>query len=134
MGLRRDARKLAVKVLYTADTLDIPFSEAWNTVDRGDCPERGVEFAEKLARGTLSRLEFIDGIIGKHTKNWESGRITNVDRAIIRLGLYEINFEDSIPRNASINEAVELAKHFSTSKSHRFVNGILDAASREKSV
>jgi N utilization substance protein B len=58
-------------------------------------------------------------------------RIALVDKIIIRMGLYEINFEESIPRNVSINEAVELAKYYSSAKSHRFVNGILDSSSKE---
>jgi N utilization substance protein B len=70
-------------------------------------------------------------MILKHTRNWEMERISSVDKVILRMGLYEIYFEDSIPVKVSINEAVELAKYFSTSKSHKFVNGILDACAKE---
>jgi len=132
MGARREARKLAVRVLFAVDFLGLDIEEAWETVNGGKLSPKTEEFSRKLIEGTLENLEFVDGLIAKYTTNWEPERIANVDRTIIRLGLYEIYFEDSIPRNVSINEAVELAKYFSTAKSHMFVNGILDAAGKDK--
>ncbi|MGM0441754.1 MAG: transcription antitermination factor NusB [Elusimicrobiota bacterium] len=130
MGKRREARKLAIRALYTADALDISEDEAWSIVNTSGKSRDITDFARVLLGGTMSNLNYIDDIILKHTKNWEMGRIAKVDRAIIRMGFYEIFFETTIPRNAAINEAVELAKYFSTEKSHKFVNGILDTGSK----
>ncbi len=132
MGARRDARKLAIRILYIVEVLGATPREAIDIVGNQGYSRKAVEFAHRLVFGTIENLDFLDNIIARHTKNWEPERIANVDRIIIRIGLYEIYFEDSIPKNASINEAVELAKYFSTSKSHKFVNGILDAGSRDK--
>jgi N utilization substance protein B len=131
MGIRRDARKIAVRALYIIDVLELTEQEAWQILDSDSKAEKAFEFAVKLVSGTMKNIDFIDERILHHTKNWELDRIADVDKAIIRMGLYEIYFEDSIPRNASINEAIELAKHFSTAKSHKFVNGILDSSTSE---
>lgn len=131
MGKRHDARKLAVSVLYCVDVLKVSSEETWEIIGTNNYSEVTVKFARELVEGTLKNIEFIDNIIVKYAKNWEMDRIAHVDKGIIRLGLYEIYFEDSIPRNVSINEAVELAKYFSGSKSHKFVNGLLDAGTRE---
>lgn len=105
--------------------------DAWEIAYDGKkkAPAKIYEFASKLIEGTVKEREYLDDIILKYAKNWEMERIALVDKVIIRLGLYEIFFEDAIPRNASINEAVELAKYYSTAKSHKFVNGILDSSS-----
>ncbi|MFH1415544.1 MAG: transcription antitermination factor NusB [Elusimicrobiota bacterium] len=131
MGTRRDARKLAVRVLYAVDVLEVGEAKAWDMIDTENGSGKMIEFARNLVAGTLKNIEFIDKTILKYTENWEMERIASVDKAIIRMGLYEIFFDESIPRNATINEAVELAKYFSTEKSHKFVNGILDSSSNE---
>ncbi|NLB35606.1 MAG: transcription antitermination factor NusB [Elusimicrobia bacterium] len=133
MGVRRDARKLAVRALYTAELLSLPLKDVWEMLTGGEVSGTSGEFAWSLCSGVHENLKFIDELVEELTLNWETERIAAVDRAIIRMGLYEIFFEDSIPRSVSINEAVELAKYFSTGKSHKFVNGILDSASRKKS-
>ena len=131
MGVRRDARKLAVRALYTSELLSLPLDEVWEMQTGGEAAGTSGEFARSLCDGVYANLQFIDEVIAEYTRNWETERIAAVDRAIIRMGLYEIFFEESIPRSVSINEAVELAKYFSTGKSHKFVNGILDSASRK---
>jgi N utilization substance protein B len=131
MGQRRDARKLAVRVLYIMDNLDLDIHKAWEIEASDSRPEAVDDFAWELVKGTVKHMEYIDGKISKLAKNWDMDRIARVDIAVIRLGLYEILFKEDIPRKVSINEAVELAKYFSTEKSHKFVNGILDAAKKE---
>ncbi len=132
MGIRREARKLAVQVLYITDILNISAKSAKDIVFDKSLQPLVKEFTEELVEGTLKEIKFINDLILKYTKNWQFDRIAKVDRTILRLGLYELFFEDSIPANVSINEAVELAKYYSTSKSHKFVNGILDAAAKKK--
>jgi len=84
------------------------------------------EFAEPLIRGTLEHRLEADELIKKHAKNWELHRIAAVDRNILRLAIYEMLHREDIPPVVSINEAVDIAKKFSTEDSGKFVNGILD--------
>ena len=83
-------------------------------------------FADPLIRGVLEQRDQIDEHIKKHTKNWDFHRIAAVDRNIMRLAIYEMLNRDDIPPVVSINEAVDIAKKFSTQDSGKFVNGILD--------
>ena len=89
-------------------------------------PREFYAFAEELAVGTLENRSRIDEIIAACAKNWTLARIARCDLAILRLAVYELLYRRDIPPVVSINEAVELAKIFSTEDSHRFVNGVLD--------
>ena len=83
-------------------------------------------FAEELAAGTLQNLARIDGVISDATQNWELSRMARCDLAILRLAVYELLYRTDIPPIVTINEAIDLAKIYSTDDSHRFVNGVLD--------
>lgn len=83
-------------------------------------------FAEQLIRGTIENREAIDQKIRQYTEHWELDRIAMVDRNILRLAIYEMTCRTDIPPIVSINEAVDIAKKFSTPDSGGFVNGILD--------
>jgi len=89
------------------------------------------EFADPLIRGTLDHRDEADGVIKKHAKNWDLHRIAAVDRNILRLAIYEMLHRLDIPPVVSINEAVDIAKKFSTQDSGKFVNGILDKVKGE---
>lgn len=127
-GKRRHARELAVQFLYQADINTVPLEKAlplfWKTQD--DLPQGVRRFAEELINGALAQRTAIDEKIAKYTEHWEIDRIAAVDRNILRLAIYEMLFRDDIPPVVSINEAVEIAKKFSTRESGAFVNGILD--------
>lgn len=84
------------------------------------------EFGDPLIRGVLEHLAEIDRIIVEQTSNWDIGRIAKVDRNVLRLAIYEMLHREDIPPVVSINEAIDIAKKFSTENSGRFVNGILD--------
>jgi len=88
-------------------------------------------FADPLIRGTLEHRDEADEVIKKHAKNWELHRIAAVDRNILRLAIYEMLHRLDIPPVVSINEAVDIAKKFSTQDSGKFVNGILDKVKGE---
>ena len=88
-------------------------------------------FADPLIRGALQHREEADAFIKKFAKNWELHRIAAVDRNILRLAIYEMLHRDDIPPVVSINEAVDIAKKFSTQDSGKFVNGILDKVKGE---
>ena len=152
MGKRREARERAVQFLFQhdlspPDELDRALDEFWQTqraaaIAEDKAPARWGEhtelppptaeeaatrlFADLLIRGTLAHRDAIDEHIKKHAKNWEFHRIAAVDRNIMRLAIYEMLHREDIPPVVSINEAVDIAKKFSTQDSGKFVNGILD--------
>jgi len=127
-GKRRIARELAVQFLYQFDLSGGSLEEAlplfWQT--QSEVSEDGRKFAEQLIHGVTERRAVIDEHIGKYADNWDLPRIAAVDRNILRLAMYEMLFRDDIPPVVSINEAVDIAKKFSTHESGAFVNGILD--------
>ena len=88
-------------------------------------------FADPLIRGAIEYREESDALIRKFCKNWDLPRIAAVDRNILRLAIYEMLHRDDIPPVVSINEAVDIAKRFSTNDSGKFVNGILDSVKGE---
>lgn len=156
MGIRREARERAVQFLFQYDlnppddlvgalaafwasqlTPDkeppSPSSESGSETDTGDEEEApSLEhaslrlFAEPLIKGVVEHREELDAQIRKYVKNWEIQRIAVVDRNILRLAIFEMFHREDIPPVVSINEAVDIAKKFSTDESGRFVNGVLD--------
>ena len=94
-------------------------------------PEKVREFAGRLLRGTLDRLKEIDRMIQVHTKNWRLNRMAAVDRNVLRLAVFELISDSKTPDTVVINEALEIAKKFSTNESAQFVNGILDSIKNE---
>jgi len=84
-------------------------------------------FVESLLKGTLKHIEEIDMYITKYATEWPLEQITIVDRNILRIGVYELIFNDDIPEKVAINEAIEIAKTFGSDSSGKFVNGVLGA-------
>lgn len=127
MGSRRLSRECAMHILYAMDVCRAPKKEAedsfWQTKSY---PNDVVSFATELVDGTASNIDEIDGILREIAENWELNRMAGADRAILRLASYELLYTPGTPANAVINEAIELAKSFSTDDSGKFVNGILD--------
>ncbi len=127
MGVRREGRESAIQFLYQRDSnpdsnvLDLP--EFYNL--RGLSPSAR-RFCDGLVRGILQHLDSIDEMIKANTQNYELARISSVDRNILRIAIYEMLQCYEIPPVVSINEAIEIAKKYSTEESGRFVNGILD--------
>ncbi len=93
-------------------------------------PREFYAFAEELIAGTLENLQRIDETISDAAKNWSLDRIARCDLAILRLAIYELFFRKDIPPVVSINEAIDLAKIYSTEESHKFVNGVLDTVKK----
>lgn len=127
-GKRRLARELAIQFLYQFDMSPATIDEAlplfWQTQDGVNDTVR--KFAEDLIHGCLNNRDTVDQRIQKYTQHWELPRMAAVDRNILRLAIYEMVCRDDIPPVVSINEAVDIAKKFSTNESGSFVNGILD--------
>ncbi len=88
-------------------------------------------FANRLVSGVINHLAAIDLLISRHTEHWRISRMAVVDRNILRLAVYEFLHEPETPRAVVINEAIEIARRFSTPEATQFINGILDAIKRE---
>jgi len=132
---RRTARETAFKVLYS---LDIGKGEAEKEIDYftelEGLDQQETRFARSLVQGTQEHIEDIDASLSSFLRGWRWERILAVDRAILRLAAYEIKYRDDIPVKVSINEAVELAKVFSSIDSSAFINGVLDSFALKEGV
>lgn len=132
MGKRRQARELALQFLYSFDLNRRDLHRALDDFWAGQrVPDEIKDFSLQLIIGTCGEIGYLDKIIQEHARNWRLGRIALVDKNILRLALYELYFRDDIPPLVSINEAIDIAKKFSTAQSGRFVNGILDKVREE---
>ena len=87
-------------------------------------------FAYQLAKNTIEKIEVLDEYVEKFSTKWKKNRLSRVSLSVLRLALYEMLYEESIPESGSINEAVELAKKFGGEEDSAFVNGLLGAVSR----
>lgn len=129
MGARRQAREWAVQFLFQRDfnsgDLEPALADFWADKEPGD---RARQFTEELIRGVELSLSDLDRRIQKYAQNWDVKRMGAVDRNVMRVALYEMLNRDDIPPVVSIDEAVEIAKVFSSNESGKFVNGILDRA------
>lgn len=127
---RRKSRELALQFLYQ-HIVDSEFQldEALRRFEAnfGVSREGGDTFSRTLIFGVLENVEVIDASLKQALSNWRPERLSPVDRALLRLGTYELLFRDEIPATVTLNEMVELAKHFGSENSGGFVNGVLDA-------
>ena len=127
MGLRRDAREAAAQYLYQremqGDESDNALSEFYDM--RGLSPS-GRRFCDALLQGWMRHRESVDEAIQKNAINFEFHRLSAVDRNVLRVAAYEILHCPDVPPAVAINEAIEIAKKFSTGDSGKFVNGVLD--------
>ncbi|NLP17787.1 MAG: transcription antitermination factor NusB [Firmicutes bacterium] len=127
---RRAAREQALKGIYQLDVGKAKPMEAYESVV-AEIPltSAGKEFLRELVWGMWENRAHIDGLIEQFAIDWALERFSRVDRAILRLAVYEMIFREDIPVSVSINEAVELCKKYSGADSGRFVNGILGGIS-----
>ncbi len=126
MGGRRLSRELALQVLFPIDLVNANMEESLKYIfERDKFSEEVKEFTLIITKGVVSNLNEIDKTIKHYTDNWSLERITNIDRNLLRIAIYEILYMKDIPKSVSINEAVELAKKYGTKNSFSFVNGVL---------
>jgi N utilization substance protein B len=127
VGLRREGRELALQTLYALELNPVATNESLRRLrENNQVPATARDFAEELVRGVAANREAIDGRIEAQSKNWSIARISRVDLNILRIAVYELLFRSDIPKNVTINEAIEVAKKFGSEESPAFVNGILD--------
>jgi transcription antitermination factor NusB len=128
---RSRGRELALKYLYQADVRGADLEAFDAFAEHQDEGGGGAAFAKTLAAGVLDRKAEIDRLISGFAKNWSVKRMAIIDRNILRIGAFELLSDDPPPRSVVINEAIELAKRFSTADSGKFINGILDRVGRD---
>jgi N utilization substance protein B len=94
--------------------------------------KKTIPYAGKLLKGVREKRDEINELISRHAENWRLERMSVIDRNILRLAVYELHYQDDVPTSVAINEAVEIAKRYSTDDSGPFINGILDSMAREE--
>lgn len=144
---RREAREYALQFLYRIDFITVSAANRnssktkdihnikdslevfWS--DTGEKDSDIKTFSEDIILGTIKNLKEIDLIIQKIVEKWEISRMASIDRNILRFAVYELLFRKDIPCAVTINEAIEIAKKYSTAESASFINGILDKIAKE---
>ena len=132
MGLRREGREMALQTLYLSDSCKIPLEAALTTTLAGIPSGPVREFCRHLVEGMVVHQERIDALLSRYTENWELKRMAAVDRNILRLSTFELLSDLETPVSVIIDEAIEIAKIYSTEDSGKFVNGILDKIKNER--
>ena len=144
MGQRRKAREIAIQCLYSLDFAEIEpeFREygmlneypeillSLVSAENLNTSSPVYAFADELVKNTIINIEGIEAEIDKFTDNWSLANIAHLDRSILCVSAYELLFTDT-PAPVVINEAIEIAKKFCSEPSGKFINGILDAISKE---
>lgn len=131
MATRHQARMAVVGLLYAYDLGNENIAKFSDEIlEEGKIRNKQKEFSETLFEGTIENLEMIDAEVKKHMKDWDYDGIGKVEKAIMRLGAYEILVANT-DRAIIINEAVELAKTLADEKSPQFINGVLDAIGKD---
>jgi transcription antitermination protein NusB len=131
MGKRRSGRELALKVLFQVDLTEVTQEEALSlSADATSADEETIVFARSLVENTIVHEAEIDDLLATYAKQWPLDRMANVDRCLLRMATAEILYLADIPHSVSVDEAVELAKKYSTADSGRFINGVLGSLLR----
>ena len=135
VGPRRRAREVALQALFQWEAAGHPPAAGleWAAGEYG-LTDEVLAFAGELTEGVLAHRPAIDQLIARYARDWDLERLARVDRNILRLGIYELLFAGraDVPPAVAINEAVELAKRFSSAEASRFVNGILGQLARDR--
>ena len=144
MGKRRKGRILAFQALFAWETagdkeqalkdlLDFSWAEKKPPVESEKKTEPNeddsVLFSRLLVAGTVENISAVDAMIRNHLVNWDFSRLTNADKALLRLSVYELLFKTAPPR-VVIDEAVDISREFGTDDSYRFINGVLDGVKK----
>ena len=126
--VRRKARRALLQVLYEVDASGHALDNSLQWVlEQAHLGEQSDAFVRQLAHQVVAHLKELDDEIQRHAPIWPVEQLPVVDRNILRIAIYEVKLSKETPPKVAINEAVELAKHFSSESSRRFVNGVLGA-------
>lgn len=125
---RRRAREAALRALYQIDLVDVDMDQALESVELySELPADQRSYAKELVAQVLRNREFLDQTIASKLRDWTFDRLAPIDRSILRIATQELHFQRDVPPAVTLNEAIELAKKYSTADSGKFVNGILAA-------
>ncbi|PEI57260.1 transcription antitermination factor NusB [Priestia aryabhattai] len=119
---RHTARQKALQALFQHDLGQTEPMEAIGNVVQN---EKSDQFLESLVLGVVEHQQEIDELLRNHLEKWTLDRVATVDRVILRIGVYEMKYEEEIPTSVTLNEAIELAKTFGDDQSSKFINGVL---------
>ncbi|WNQ09392.1 transcription antitermination factor NusB [Paenibacillus aurantius] len=133
---RRLAREIALQSMYQMQMNEVSSHEAITTAitealhdNEADLSVKGEsispDYVQELVEGTEKHLTVIDEILSVYLKGWKIDRLSKIDREVLRLAAYEMIYRDDVPPKVVVNEAIELAKHFGSEESGKFVNGVL---------
>ncbi len=127
MGSRREGRELALQALYSIDLNPMELRQSLVLFWEHNLASPSVrDFAEQIVVGVAEHRDELDRKIEEKSKNWSLGRMARIDLNILRIAVYELHYRPDIPKNVTINEAIEVAKKFGTEDSAAFINGIID--------
>ncbi|HEX9442569.1 MAG TPA: transcription antitermination factor NusB [Candidatus Binatia bacterium] len=127
MGPRRKGRELAVQALYQVEvTADASARAVELFLDHFEGGAEAKEFARRLIAGVMEHRQEIDPLVERSAENWRLERMSKVDLVILRLATFELLFCPDIPKNVSLDEAIEIGKRFGSADSSNFINGVLD--------
>jgi N utilization substance protein B len=133
-GTRHKARECALQMLFANDVVhsdcETLCRDYWNELGDSAIDDKTRDFANGLVKGTLDRIGAIDDRIRTRAEHWRIERMAIVDRNVLRLSVFEFLFQDT-PDTVAINEALEIARRFSTYEATQFINGILDAIKQD---
>ena len=132
MSRRRKAREIALQTLYAQEVSGTDWKAAFDdNVERRKPSDEVIEYAERLVTNVMAERERLDVMIKDRLENWAIERVSVIDRTILRIALSELLRCPEVPVNVIMNEAIEIARKFSSADAGRFVNGVLDRLARE---
>src|SRR6185503_10190844 len=133
MGPRRKAREYALQMLFQWDITHDDIDQVISTFFQNQPEESAdvADFARRLVMGAVEHVERIDELIRRHAEHWRLDRMATVDRNLLRLAIQEFLHSKDIPKTVVINEAIEIARRFSSQESPQFINGVLDSIKKE---
>jgi len=129
---RRAAREKVLQALYayelSQEPIEVIMDNLFSSLQKQPSSHA---FARQLTLKAINCSKELDEIIKRHVENWEFNRLATIDRIVLRMGICELLYFEDIPPKVTINEAIEIARKFSTDKSDKFVNGVLDSVLEE---
>lgn len=133
MGNRRKARELVLEALYRVETTkDDPAEVLKDIFLRKNYNQEVKEYSFQLLKTTTEKLGEIDSLIAEYVENWDLSRMAMLDKNILRFAICELLHMEGVPVKVTLNEAIEIAKKYSTQDSGRFINGVIDRIAKEK--